>query len=83
MLAASPVVNQLKIPMLGIAVTPAVNKAGPYANRVLNSPATLMTVLANYPLANVKPTTVMTVASRDNDGAAAQTKVIRSVLDFS
>ncbi len=80
-LAASPVVNQLQIPMLGIAVTPAVNKAGPWSNRVLNSPTTLMTVLANYTLDTVKPKTVMTVASRDNDGAAAQSKVIRSVLD--
>ena len=80
-LAASPVVNQLQIPMLGIAVTPAVNKAGPWSNRVLNSPTTLMTVLANYTLDTAKPKTVMTVASRDNDGAAAQSKVIRSVLD--
>jgi branched-chain amino acid transport system substrate-binding protein len=39
-LAVSPVVNQLQIPMVGIAVTPAVNKAGPWSNRVLNSPAT-------------------------------------------
>lgn len=46
-LAVSPVVNQLQIPMLGIAVTPAVNKAGPWSNRVLNSPTTLMTVLSN------------------------------------
>jgi len=80
-LAVSPVVNQLQIPMLGIAVTPAVNKAGPWSNRVLNSPTTLMTVLANYTLDTLKPKTIMTVASRDNDGAAAQTKVIRSVLD--
>ncbi len=80
-LAVSPVVNQLQIPMLGIAVTQAVNKAGPWSNRVLNSPTTLMTVLANYTLDSVKPKTIMTVASRDNDGAAAQTKVIRSVLE--
>jgi branched-chain amino acid transport system substrate-binding protein len=80
-LAVSPVVNQLQIPMLGIAVTQAVNKAGPWSNRVLNSPTTLMTVLANYTLDTVKPKSIMTVASRDNDGAAAQTKVIRSVLD--
>jgi branched-chain amino acid transport system substrate-binding protein len=80
-LAVSPVVNQLQIPMVGIAVTPAVNKAGPWSNRVLNSPAALMTVLSNYTLANIKPKTVMTVASRDNDGAAAQTKVVRSVME--
>ncbi len=80
-LAVSPVVNQLQIPMLGIAVTQAVNKAGPWSNRVLNSPTTLMTVLANYTLDTVKPKSIMTVASRDNDGAAAQSKVIRSVLD--
>jgi branched-chain amino acid transport system substrate-binding protein len=80
-LAVSPVVNQLQIPMLGIAVTTAVNKAGPWSNRVLNSPTTLMTVLANYTLDTAKPKTIMTVASRDNDGAAAQSKVIRSVLD--
>jgi len=80
-LAVSPVVNQLQIPMLGIAVTQAVNKAGPWSNRVLNSPTTLMTVLSNYTLDTVKPKSIMTVASRDNDGAAAQTKVIRSVLD--
>ena len=80
-LAVSPVVNQLQIPMLGIAVTQAVNKAGPWSNRVLNSPTTLMTVLANHTLDSVKPKSIMTVASRDNDGAAAQSKVIRSVLD--
>lgn len=80
-LAASPVANQLQIPLLGIAVTPAVNKAGVWSNRVLNSPTTLMTVLSNYTMTNIKPKTVMTVASRDNDGAAAQTKVVRSVMD--
>jgi branched-chain amino acid transport system substrate-binding protein len=80
-LAASPVVNQLQIPMVGIAVTPAVNKAGPWSNRVLNSPTTLMTVLSDYTLKNYKPKTVMTVASRDNDGAAAQTKVVRAAMD--
>lgn len=80
-LAVSPVVNQLQIPMLGIAVTPAVNKAGPWSNRVLNSPTTLMTVLSNHTLESVKPKTVMTVASRDNDGAAAQSKVARSVME--
>ena len=80
-LAVSPVVNQLQIPMLGVAVTPAVNKAGPWSNRVLNSPTALMTVLSNYTFDTAKPKTIMTVASRDNDGAAAQTKVIRSVLD--
>ena len=80
-LAVSPVVNQLQVPMLGIAVTPAVNKAGVWANRVLNSPTTLMTVLTNYTLETVKPKSVMTVASRDNDGAAAQSKVARSVME--
>ena len=80
-LAVSPVVNQLQVPMLGIAVTPAVNKAGVWANRVLNSPTTLMTVLTNYTLDTVKPKSVMTVASRDNDGAAAQSKVARSVME--
>ena len=80
-LAVSPVVNQLQIPMLGIAVTPAVNKAGVWSNRVLNSPTTLMTVLSNYTLETVKPKTVMTVASRDNDGAAAQSKVARGVME--
>lgn len=80
-LAVSPVVNQLQVPMLGIAVSTAVNKAGPWSNRILNSPATLMTALTNYTLDAYKPRTVMTVASRDNDGAAAQSKVARSVMD--
>ena len=80
-LAVSPVVNQLQIPMLGVAVTPAVNKAGPWSNRVLNSPVTLMTVLSNYTLDNIKPKSVMTVASRDNDGAAAQSKVARGIME--
>lgn len=80
-LAVSPVVNQLQIPMLGIAVTPAVNKAGVWSNRVLNSPTTLMTTLSNYTMETIKPKTLMTVASRDNDGAAAQSKVARSVME--
>ena len=80
-LAVSPAVNQLQIPMLGIAVTPAVNKAGVWSNRVLNSPVALMTVLSNYTMDSIKPKTLMTVASRDNDGAAAQSKVARSVLE--
>lgn len=80
-LAVSPVVNQLQVPMLGIAVSTAVNKAGPWSNRILNSPATLMTALTSHTLESYKPRTVMTVASRDNDGAAAQSKVARSVME--
>ena len=80
-LAVSPAVNQLQIPMLGIAVTTAVNKAGVWSNRVLNSPTTLMTVLSNYTMDSLKPKTLMTVASRDNDGAAAQSKVARGIME--
>jgi branched-chain amino acid transport system substrate-binding protein len=80
-LAVSPAVNQLQVPMLGIAVTTAVNKAGVWSNRVLNSPTTLMTVLSNYTMDNIKPKTIMTVASRDNDGAAAQSKVARGIME--
>lgn len=80
-LAVSPAVNQLQIPMLGIAVTTAVNKAGVWSNRVLNSPTTLMTVLSNYTMDSIKPKTLMTVASRDNDGAAAQSKVARGIME--
>ena len=80
-LAVSPAVNQLQIPMLGIAVTTAVNKAGVWSNRVLNSPTALMTVLSNYTMDSLKPKTLMTVASRDNDGAAAQSKVARGIME--
>ena len=80
-LAVSPAINQVQTPMLGIAVTPAVNKAGQWSNRVLNSPTTLMTVLAKYTLDNLKPKTVMTIAARDNDGAAAQSKVVRAYME--
>ena len=38
-------------------------------------------MLTNYTLESVKPKSVMTVASRDNDGAAAQSKVARSVME--
>lgn len=79
-LAVSPAVNQQQIPMLGIAVSQAVNAAGPWSNRVLNSPPVLMEALADYFMTKFKPKTVMTVASRDNDGAAAQTTVVRKLL---
>ncbi len=75
--ASSPAANQHKIAMLGIAVSTAVNKAGRWSNRMLNSPATLMEALSEYVYKRYKPKTVMTVASRDNDGAAAQSVVVR------
>jgi len=80
-LAVSPVVNHPQVPMLVIAVSTPVNRAGPWSNRILNSPATLMTVLTNYTLESYKPRTVMTVARRDDDGAAGQSKVARAVMD--
>ena len=75
--AASPAANEHKIPMLGIAVSTAVNAAGPWSNRLLNSPATLFEALSEYSFNRFKPKSVMTIAARDNDGAAAQSVVAR------
>jgi branched-chain amino acid transport system substrate-binding protein len=75
--AAAPAANEHKIPMFGIAVSTAVNAAGPWSNRILNSPAALFEALSDYSNKRFKPKTVMTVASRDNDGAAAQSTVAR------
>ncbi len=75
--AAAPAANEHKIPMLGIAVSTAVNAAGPWSNRILNSPATLFEALSEYSYKRFKPKSVMTIAARDNDGAAAQSVVAR------
>ena len=73
-----PAANQQKIPMLGIAVSTAVNAAGPYSNRLLNSPSVLFDALSEYAYKRFKPKSVMTIAARDNDGAAAQSTVARA-----
>lgn len=78
--AAAPAANERKIPMLGIAVSTAVNAAGPYSNRLLNSPSGLFEALSEYTYNRFKPKTVMTIAARDNDGAAAQSVVARKWL---
>ncbi|MBM3346470.1 MAG: amino acid ABC transporter substrate-binding protein, partial [Betaproteobacteria bacterium] len=79
-LAASPAANQNQIPMLAIAVTPAVNAAGPWSNRIISLPSTIVDGLTDYVLARVKPKTVMTVGARDNDGAAAMPVIMRKLL---
>jgi branched-chain amino acid transport system substrate-binding protein len=63
--------------MLGIAVSTAVNAAGPWSNRLLNSPAALFEALSDHTFKRFKPKSVMTIAARDNDGAAAQSVVAR------
>ena len=75
--AAAPAANEHKIPMLGIAVSTAVNAAGPWSNRLLSSPATLFEALSEYTYKRFKPKSIMTIAARDNDGAAAQSVVAR------
>ena len=79
--AAAPASNEHKIPMLGIAVSTAVNAAGPWSNRLLSSPAGLFEALTEYTYTRFKPKTVMTIAARDNDGAAAQSVVARKWLE--
>jgi len=79
--AAAPASNEHKIPMLGIAVSTAVNAAGPWSNRLLSSPAGLFEALSEYSYNRFKPKTVMTIAARDNDGAAAQSVVARKWLE--
>jgi branched-chain amino acid transport system substrate-binding protein len=79
--AAAPASNEHKIPMLGIAVSTAVNAAGPWSNRLLSSPAGLFEALSEYTYNRFKPKTVMTIAARDNDGAAAQSVVARKWLE--
>ena len=79
--AAAPAANEHKIPMLGIAVSTAVNAAGPWSNRLLNSPAGLFEALSEYTYQRFKPKSVMTIAARDNDGAAAQSVVARKWLE--
>jgi branched-chain amino acid transport system substrate-binding protein len=79
-LAASPAANQAQIPMLSIAVTPAVNAAGPWSNRILSAPVTLVDALSDYVITKVKPKSVMTIGARDNDGAAAMPVLMRKLL---
>jgi len=79
-LAASPAANQAQIPMLSIAVTPAVNGAGPWSNRIISAPATLVDGLTDYVVTKVKPKSIMTIGARDNDGAAAMPVLMRKLL---
>ncbi len=79
-LAVAPVVNDLKIPMLSIAVSSAVSKAGPWSYHVMAPPNLLMTALAKYVIDKLKPHTVMTVHGRDNEGAVAQIKAARDYM---
>jgi len=79
-LAVAPVANDLKIPMLSIAVSSAVTKAGPWSYHVMAPPNLLMTALAKYIIDKLKPRTVMTVHGRDNEGAVAQIKVARDYM---
>jgi len=80
-LAVAPVVNDLKIPMLGIAVSSAVTQAGPWSFHVMAPPNLLMTGLAKFTMDKLKPKTVLTVAGRDNEGAVAQIKAARAYFE--
>jgi branched-chain amino acid transport system substrate-binding protein len=80
-LAVAAASNDLQIPMLSIAVSSAVTKAGPWSFHVMAPPSLLMTSLARYVAEVVKPKTVMTIHGRDNEGAVAQVRAARAYLE--
>lgn len=79
-MAVAPVANQLRIPMVSIAVVPSVNKTGPWSNRVMSSSDAQMTAISRYLVEKIKPKTVMIVQARDNEGTVGQARAVREHL---
>ncbi|WP_213958011.1 MULTISPECIES: ABC transporter substrate-binding protein [unclassified Variovorax] len=72
-IAAAPVANDLKIPMLSpTAVSDRINKAGPWSFRMPASPSAVSIEVCNYAVKKLGTKSVALVVARDNDGAVAQ-----------
>lgn len=79
-LAAAPVANDLKMPMLTSAVSGDVLKAGPWSYKITAAPADIMAEFAKYAAETLKRRKVVFVFNRDNDGFVAQKNVMRDVM---
>ncbi|WP_213958012.1 MULTISPECIES: ABC transporter substrate-binding protein [unclassified Variovorax] len=67
-MAAAPVANDLKIPMLSpTAASDRINKAGPWTFRMPASPSAVSIEVCNYAVKKLGITSVALVVARDND----------------
>jgi branched-chain amino acid transport system substrate-binding protein len=79
-LAAAPVANDLKLPMLTSAVSGDVLKAGPWSYKITAAPADIMTAFGKYAVDTLKVKRAVYIFNRDNDGFVGQKNVMRDVM---
>jgi branched-chain amino acid transport system substrate-binding protein len=79
-LAAAPVANDLKLPMLTSAVSGDILKAGPWSYKITAAPADIMTAFGRYAAENLKVKRAVFIFNRDNDGFVAQKNVMRDTM---
>lgn len=79
-LAAAPVANDLKIPMMTTAVTAEVLAAGPWSFKVTESPEGFIRSLARFGTEKLNVKRCALVFIRENDGAIRQKNTFRDEL---
>jgi branched-chain amino acid transport system substrate-binding protein len=68
-LPTAPVANELKIPFLAIAASPAIVQAGPWSFILIEQPDSSMKILAEYAANTLKVKTAAMVFDRANDAS--------------
>src|SRR5215469_4714176 len=68
-LPAAPVANELKIPFLAIAASPAIVQAGPWSFILIEQPDSSMKIEAQYAAEKLKVKTAASVYDRANDAS--------------
>jgi len=79
-LAAAPVANDLKLPMLTTAISGDVLKAGPWSYKITASPADIVTAFGKYAVEQLKLKRTIFIYNRDNDGFVGQKNVMRDAM---
>lgn len=73
-LAAAPVANDLKVPMLGIGSSPAIIATGPWAFKIQATPENIMDYLGKFAVESLGVRNIIVLFDRSSDGFIGQKK---------
>ena len=77
---AAPIANQLKTPIITLAVSEAVTKTGPYAFKIYPGPTQVITAVAEHLVDKAKVKSLVVVTARDSEAMVAYTKVMKDYM---
>jgi branched-chain amino acid transport system substrate-binding protein len=79
--AAAPIANEGKTPMIALAASDSITKAGPYIFKMITSAGPDMADLSKFVVNRIKPKNYVTIYNRDNDAYVDYTRLMRGHLE--